>query len=209
MKVKTSVLVSGLSGSSGDVTAFSWKGRQAVRTRVIPANPNSESQQVVRGALTRLVACFKPLAAGVKTFLDTLGNERQVSGFNVYVGDNFSAERSDHMHPVMPTNRHCDPVVGLAAATGSGAGEIDLTWTPTGWTTDDVPVILYRKKNAEGDEYETPWTSYDPGAVDMTAGAITIEDLDSDTDYAIALFPHDQSASAYGGGMVKHATSLA
>jgi len=207
MKVATSVLASGLFGSAGDVVGAKWKGRQYVRTRVAPTNPNTASQQLIRNAFARMVACFQALAAGVKTFLDILGSERQMSGFNVYLGDGVKDERDNHFHAIMPDNRHCNPVAGFAAAQGAASGEIALTWNAGAWTNDDVPVVHYRKKEGAGDEYETPWVSFDVGATKMTAGALTVTGLTPGSVYAVALFPLDQSASAYGGGDVKSATA--
>jgi hypothetical protein len=216
MKVALSVIASGLSGSAGDVTAFKWKGIQSLRTRVTPANPNSAGQQLVRAAMARVVALAQSLPALLKTFLDVLGNEQKMSGFNVAVGPNLKLERDDHYNPIVPANRHCPSVAGMAVATGVGAGGITLTWTTTDWLATDIPQIFLRKKDTVGDEYATPWTVFDPGATTMQAGTKEITGLTAGTDYAVALVPkrvtewvgHDDIIS-FGGGMVDNATSHA
>ncbi|MDD4919029.1 MAG: DUF6266 family protein, partial [candidate division Zixibacteria bacterium] len=127
MKITPSVLIGSLSGSSGDVTASTWKGRGYARKRVTPANPNTENQQAQRTAFAACVACYAALAAAIKTFLDILGTARQMSGFNVMMSTSVKAERDDFMHPIVPANSELQSILNYTVASGDQSGEIDLT----------------------------------------------------------------------------------
>ena len=210
MKVIPSVLVGGLAGAAGDVVAATWKGRLYVRRRVIPYNPKSDAQMAQRGALTRMVDCFQPLGAAIKTFLDKLGADFAISGYNRYTQANIKGEKADFYHPIIPSNRYASDLTGLVVATGAvAAGDIDITWDAGDYVATD-PINLYvRKVTEEAGEYETPWTLVDTTATFMDDEAFTIEDLDPATDYAVAMFPTNVALGFYGAGMAGHAVSKA
>lgn len=67
---------------------FPWKGIDAVRSYVIPANPNSGAQQTQRGHLTNAVEAWHEagLQAVDKTAWNRLANtlSRPMSGFNAF-----------------------------------------------------------------------------------------------------------------------------
>lgn len=214
MKLKGSVLVGSLSGSSGDVTAFSWKGRQAIRMRVVPFNPQSDDQKLQRTAFTRSVECWQQFVQSIKDFLDVLGTARQMSGYNVAMSDAVHDERATHMHAIMPANRYLDPIASFAAAQGGASGTIALTWDAADWLVTDLPCVFYRKKNSVGDEYATPWTVNDCGAVKMNAATLTITGLTPGASYAVAMFGKRVAPDTlpaldyvYGGGDCKIQTA--
>lgn len=209
MKVYPSVVVGRLSGTAGKTVAASWKGINYLRGWVKPANPKTAAQTLQRTAFARCVECWQHRIAAEKLYLDKLGSDVRLSGFNVYQSDSTKTERDDHGHRTMPANRYLDPVEGFAAAPGAGATSIDLTWTVGTWIADDLPVVSYRKKEAVGDEYETPWVDFDPAAVTMADGALTVDGLVGGADYVVALYPHDQSEDTRGGGAFKLAAASA
>jgi len=216
MKLMGSILVGSLHGSSGDVTAFTWKGRQALRRRVVPYNPQTDAQDLQRTAFSRCVECFQGIVQAVKDFLDILGTSQQMSGYNILMKDSVKSERDNHRHRVMPPNRYVNSVASLAAAEGGAAGSITLTWDTGTWAATDLPVVLTRKKNTSGDEYGTPWVSFPPGAATMATGTLTITGLTPGASYAVALFPSSPApdtlpalTKVYGGGDSKIQTAKA
>ena len=217
MKIITSILVGRLSGAAGDVVAATWKGRQYARTRVVPANPQLPNQMLQRTAFARCVACFQALPDAIKLFLDTIGSDRALSGYNVMMAACVHTERAEHKHIVIPPNTFAESATSFAAATGDGqAGDIDLTWDKGSYIAEDIPVIAYRLKNPTSDppapaddEYSTPWVLADIGATTMATQAHTISDLEAGKSYAVLFLPYDLSALAYGGGAAAIATSKA
>ncbi len=201
MKISFSIIAAGLSGSAGDVTAANWKGRPYLRTRVTPTNPNTANQQAQRNGFKRAMFCFQALAALVKTFLDLIGADTQVSGSNAFMSSNVPDEVDSYAHGIIPANRYAETLQGFAAATGAGAsGTIDVTWDAGSYIAGDIPYIWYRKRNGAGPDYETPWTVFDVGAVEMDDEAITITGLTAAGTYAVAMAPYDTSEAAWGGG---------
>lgn len=214
MKIQTSVLVGSLSGAAGDVVAGNWKGRLYARRRVIPANPQSAGQTLQRNAFARCVDCFQHLPADIaakKTgFLDKLGSDEALSGYNIMMRASIKTERDSHGHCIVPANRYAPPLNGFAAEVGATAeGDIDITWDVDDWLATDVGDVFYREKEAEGDEYKVPWIQDDTAALDMSTGAFTIEGLTPDTDFMIAMVPYNTVEEAFGGGAFANATSKA
>ena len=201
MKFTPSAIVSALSGSAAGLTAATWKGTGYFRTRVTPANPQSVAQTAQRNALAACVACYQSLAEALKTFLDLLGNDAGYSGFNKYIAGNVAEERADYGHDIMPANRYAETLQNFAAVTGVGAsGTIDVTWDAGSYVAGDLPLIFTRKVTGVATVFETPWTIFDVGAVEMDDEALTITGLTPDTAYQVAMFPYNAVTGYYGGG---------
>lgn len=133
MKVTFSPLVSGLSGKAADAVAATWKGRSYIRKHVIPHNPQSAAQTLVRESLARCVTLWRSLAANTKLWLDTYGTGYQMSGYNVFMQKSRALEQAGSILVPVPANPHCAAPSDASFVTGAGvAGDIDLTWTEDG-----------------------------------------------------------------------------
>jgi len=77
------------SGTIGDIITYSrWKGLQYVRTRVIPANPQTAGQTSTRNTLTAGVSAWRDVAsvpATSRSSWDYYASGTGMSGFNRYV----------------------------------------------------------------------------------------------------------------------------
>lgn len=77
------------SGTLGDVITYSnWKGLPYVRSRVIPANPQTSSQVSVRNTLTAGVSAWRlnaSVPAASRTSWDFYASGTGMSGFNRYI----------------------------------------------------------------------------------------------------------------------------
>ncbi len=79
------------------LTASAWKGINYIRSRVIPHNPNSVSQQAIRTVMTDGVSRwrFNGVSGLKKDFWNSYAKGLGESGFNrfirMYVGSNYSA----------------------------------------------------------------------------------------------------------------------
>jgi hypothetical protein len=77
------------SGTIGDILTYSkWKGLPYVRTRVIPANPQTDDQTSIRNTLTAGVSAWRDEAsvpAASKLSWDYYASGTGMSGFNRYI----------------------------------------------------------------------------------------------------------------------------
>jgi len=138
MKVKFSPLVASMSGTAADAVMASWKGIQYVRKHVIPHNPQTAAQTLVRESLARCMTLWRSLSGPFKDWLDTYGVDYRLSGWNIFVQKNRAAEQAGTALAPAPANPHVDAPSTLAFAEGAGAaGTIDATWvdnSPDGYT---------------------------------------------------------------------------
>ena len=73
-------------GSIGKAIVFmAWKGINTVRQFVIPANPNSQDQQTVRGYFSSAVTKYKTLIATDTAAWVARAAGLQLSGYNMFV----------------------------------------------------------------------------------------------------------------------------
>lgn len=90
MAIVTSPLFSfSAGGQVGKAIVYSsWKGINYVRMYVIPANPDTAAQQVIRGYFTDAVNAWHAETSTVRTAWTDYANDHslQESGFNLYVG---------------------------------------------------------------------------------------------------------------------------
>jgi hypothetical protein len=77
------------SGTIGDVITYSsWKGLAYVRSRVIPANPQTDDQTSIRDTLTAGVSTYRDAAQvpeASKNSWDYYASGTGMSGFNRYI----------------------------------------------------------------------------------------------------------------------------
>lgn len=121
------------SGTIGKIATFSkWKGRNYVRSRVVPANPKSALQVSVRAMLRFLSQAWVNVGATPQGTWDDLAAADQISPFNAFVGRNGSRWREfqapSQTYPAPETGT--PPVATLDTATG-GPSYIDLAFTVT------------------------------------------------------------------------------
>ena len=82
MKTTMSVLVSGLSGSSGDVVASRARGQSYVRRRVIPKYTNTVEQAAVRANLSRMPRWWRSLPGPLAELMKLRCVGESLSAFN-------------------------------------------------------------------------------------------------------------------------------
>jgi len=118
------------------MVAASWKGRAYIRKHVIPSNPNTAAQQLVRESLARCVTLWRSLSETVKVWLDTYGTGYRMSGYNAFMSKNRAAEQATTALAVVPPEPRVLPVAAFAGSVAV-AEKITVTWTDpalTGYT---------------------------------------------------------------------------
>jgi len=197
MKTTLSVLFSDMRGSAGAVTASIWKGRNYVRTRVTPANPNTAAQQAQRVAFSSCVGLYQLLGSTVKAAWSSLAQSRQVSELNSFMSSNVADEKADVPTTMTPSNSLVGAPSNVVVATGAApGGDIDITWDAGDTTATDALALWYRRKG----ENELAYT--EPAGATMADGAYTLSGLEADTTYGVAiaaLDPTDGYSLSQGG----------
>jgi len=191
MKIKWSPLVASASGTTADAVAASWKGIQYVRKHVIPHNPKSAAQTLVREALARCVTLWRSLHTDVKAWLDTYGVDYRLSGFNVFMSKSRTLEQAGSPIFPVPASPHVDAVLDGAAATGAvAAGDIDVTWTAADPTALTHVAAIARETLTN--RFCAMVTALD------AAETLTIEGLTPDTAHDVYFFYHNPTTKQCG-----------
>lgn len=136
-RITFSPLIVAASGKVADTVFSKWKGRNYIRSRVDPANPNTAAQQLVRNSLKEAVAIWQNLNADLKQGYKLGAADLMISGYNDMVKRNrvpIQSELGLYGPRVDPDQEAPDLIIpaDYAAATGTASGEIDVTWTDSG-----------------------------------------------------------------------------
>jgi len=142
--VSYSPIVTALSGKVADAVFSRWKGRSYLRRRVVPANPNTAAQQLVRDSMGRLPALWRSLNADLKAQLDAYAADQRMSGWNWFASHNRVLEQTYDAAAVATPNALIDPVATLVL-TAAPPGSITVTWT-NGTESAAHKVLIYIRK---------------------------------------------------------------
>lgn len=149
----TSPLFTDIRNKLGNSVVFSmWKGRPYFRAYVIPANPNTNKQKAYRTLLANLVKRFQDVVATAdeKAEWNATALEFLISGFNVFC--KFGQKTQ------------------IAAATGTGSKEIDVTYT-LGFAANKAK--LYGKEGSNWEDV-TPAEGLEAGADKVASVAMSL-----------------------------------
>ena len=127
MKITFSPLVAGASGRAADAVASSWKGRAYIRKYVIPHNPQSAAQTLVRNAMASCVTLWRSLSSDLKACLDTYGVGYRMSGYNTFVSKNRTKFQATDPLAVMPPNPNVPAISDFLGTLGDT--QIVVTWS--------------------------------------------------------------------------------
>jgi hypothetical protein len=150
------------SGTIGGAITFGKnKGRNFVRVRTTPANPQTVAQTGVRANFAGLVALWKANTAALTTAFKPLADQTQISAFNAFIG--FNQKRlSQNRGPANNTApTEVAPTANATGLAGTAAGKyVSLTWvqsidanawesaiyrklgaTPTGLRTELIAIV--------------------------------------------------------------------
>lgn len=176
-KVTFSPLIVAASGSVKDTVFSKWKGKNYIRARVIPANPNTAAQQAVRESLARCVTLWQSFEAQIEAAWNLYAGPYGYSGYNAFVKANRATEQAGTELQATPPNADVTAVSDLAASTGAASGEIDLAWTDPGQGAGYYAYIMSRKTGTDVFVVEDHDTTL------MSAAAYTITGLTPATSY--------------------------
>lgn len=137
------------SGTIGKAITYGKnKGRNFVRVRVTPANPQTAAQTGVRSNFAGLVLLWKANTAALESAFNTIATQKQISAFNAFIGFNQKRLSQDKGPAETPSPTEAAPfnnASGLAAAVSDKY--VSLTWTPSA-DVDAWGVAIYRALGA-------------------------------------------------------------
>lgn len=133
----------------GNAVASTWKGIPYVRTRVIPANPDTEAQQQQRGKFGTIVLYGRQLLSSViATLWDPFA--RRMSGFNAFVRANLLAMTNETDFPNFKISSGSLELNPIIMATYAGT-DVTINWTAEtqagGLPTDRVAAVVLDVQN--------------------------------------------------------------
>lgn len=191
MRIRFSPLIAGMSGKAADAVASSWKGRAYIRKLVIPHNPKSAAQTLVRDSLTRCVTLWRSLSSDIKKWLDTYATAYRMSGYNTFMSKNRAIEQAETALVPVPANPHVVAPTDAAFVTGIGvSGDIDLTWTDD--TLPGITHVIAAVRLAGIDSFEKIET------VAVATATLTISDLTAAGDYDCYCWYHNETTDEMG-----------
>lgn len=166
-KTTAPLLSFGGSGQIGKTQVYSkWRGIPYARRYVIPANPQSDSQQATRGVFSWLNAVWKIMNANAQAPWTLFAKGRPFFNRNAFIKANLAALRGTDADPVTV-------ITALQASPGANAGlaistvvasdatghVLDVTITvptlPAGWTMVKGHGIAIVQQNANSDKEYT------------------------------------------------------
>ncbi len=79
------ILIKSIHGKIGNLVFYYSRGRQCVRTHVIPRNPDTEAQRTVRSAFRDAVYSWQAMTEDEKHTYNRKARYMNMSGYNLYI----------------------------------------------------------------------------------------------------------------------------
>lgn len=142
MKYAPGLMVGQLSGSTGSTTASHNRFGSYFRSRVIPVNPNSSSQQAVRGLFGGFSQAWRTLTESQRDGwaslaenvprVDSLGVSYVLTGAQLYIGTNQLRDAVGDASIATAPALDSPPVVTSMTLTATGPATLSIAYTATG-----------------------------------------------------------------------------
>lgn len=132
-RIFLSPLIVDIRAKQSDTVFSKWRGINYIRSRVVPANPKTGAQILVREALAHLVGLWQASNPTLKLNRNFYASGKSESGFNTFVGDNAILEAGDNVLNLLRDNGY-QVLTVWTPTTGTASGEIDVSFQP-----DPVP----------------------------------------------------------------------
>lgn len=177
--VITQGILGGFSGKVGPVVGGKWKDIDYMRGYVIPANPNTSGQQLVRAKFAKLVSIAKSaLTTLIQVYWDPFYSN--MSGFNAFISTNYPESTSTGVLDTSckVSKGTLEPLAGLTSATIVGT-TLTITWNESingnGLATDSLKCVIYHVFS-DSLEFFDMATQRDASPKALTVTSETLED---------------------------------
>lgn len=191
-KVTAPLFGFGASGTIAKALTFAtWQGVPYARQRVIPRNPRTTAQVATRTAFSIVNLIFRALPGSIRNIWTDSSQGRPLTARNAFMSNNLPNIRgaADTSAIMLSPGTRSAPAIGpITAVAGSGAGEIDITYSapvlPTGWTLVNVHFVAF-PDDLPADVAE--WT-FIADTEDTPAGPHTLAGLTAAADYVVTVY---------------------
>lgn len=154
-KVKLPMLAFGASGQIGKSLVFgSWKGVRYGREYVTPSNPRTTAQTGNRTLFGMAAKFWRRLPVQVQAIWEIWAQGRPITGgngFNQAWMETLAGQTELTNLRLVPTVRSAPPVVSMTALTGTGTGQINVTWVapdlPPGFARTGYEIVAWRQQS--------------------------------------------------------------
>lgn len=190
-KLTAPLLSFGGAGQIGKTQVYSrWRGINYARRYVIPANPNSTSQQHTRSVFAWLNATWKLMNPAAQAVWLLFSKGRPFTDRNAWISHNLSGLRGTDSVPAttlaaLVGSPGANGGLAAVSAVGSDGGTHHLVVTvtvpdlPDGWTHVASHAIAFKQQNANSDAFYTSYYGTDDSDPDVISidlgGALTVE----------------------------------
>jgi len=168
-RITFSPLIAGASGKAADAVFSRWKSTSYVRKHVIPANPQTAAQTLMRDAMGRIPYMWRKLRAAVQDAQDRYATNIGMSGYNWFAKQNAKLEKTFQAANITPPDVAVEPVLTFTKVDG-GAGSVTFNWTG-GSTGALIYATLWTRKITTA-EQETSFTEQSWETVLCSAGTM-------------------------------------
>lgn len=192
-RITFSPLIAAASGKAADAVFASWKGLAYVRQLVIPKNPNTAAQQVVRQSMGRIPPLWRSLASKVKAVQNTYASSYNLSGYNWFGKQNRVLEETYLAQHVTPPSIVNDRVATLSLGDQTG-GVIKVDWTGGSQGADKYIYALTRDKTTGSEELKFVVGS--DGAVLVSALTVNLN-MVANHDYEVVVAVEDTATGLF------------
>lgn len=202
-RVSFSPLIVAASGKVKDTVFSKWKGRAYIRARVVPANPQSAAQTLVRESLARCVELWQSFQTKLKNYWDDYATPYSLSGYNTFMSANRADEQAASELLASPHNKSIDPADTFTAVSGTGSGEIDCAWTGGSVSAAHFAYIIVRKVNTN------EFVMKSSASVLFSVGAETLTGLAAGIEHQVYLSNEDTTEELMSKSMSDTCDALA
>ena len=186
-----SPIISEARGKVSDVVFSVWKGRPYIRQRVIPANPQSAAQTLVRNSLSRVVQLWQSIEVQLKAVWNTYASGYQMSGFNMYMRQNRAQEQATSALAMTPANADIDAPATFTLSNNSTTGQLLCDWTGGTSGASNYMFMLARAETAN------VFTIGEKETTTVATLSSILSGLVASTTYDIYLFIEDRSDDTF------------
>jgi hypothetical protein len=157
-KLTGPLLSFGAKGQLGKTMVMSkWRGIPYARQHVVPTNPNTTAQQVVRKTFALLREMWKVAPAPVLDTWNSFAQGRPFLGVNKFVGENVRVLNGEALMTNMilsPGSKGGPGPISMEAEAGAAEGEIDVTFVipaaPNGWALFAIVAAAFNDQAPDG-----------------------------------------------------------
>lgn len=197
MKVIPSALVAELKGSTAELTAASWKGRNYVRRKVTPTYRNTTAQQAVRASMAKCPALWRSLDTIIKAWQDSQAVKAGLSGFNWFTKNNRAAIEAATEITILPPVSSVPAPSNAAAVAGNAS--IEITWQDD--EIDDYTNVIAIAYDAT----DNTFVGFSASVL-ASAETLTISGLTNSREYQVFLAYYNPTTGAIGSEFTDNAT---